>query len=80
MRADEYGWDTILDIPKDLQRPLEDKVYLLNNYNTLSLDHVRAYEAMVMKTKTRAAQDNAMLHSCILNSLSNDAKVRLLGP
>jgi hypothetical protein len=69
-KAREYGWDTILEIPRDLQAPLIDLGNILTNYGEFDLEHLRAFVSTYVATPTRVAQDSIMLYECIWNTLS----------
>lgn len=76
-KAREYGWDTILEVPRDLQAPMNDLVNVLTNYGEFSLQHLKAFASTYVSTPTRAAQDSIMLYECMWNSLSKIGKAKV---
>jgi hypothetical protein len=74
-RAVVYGWlDTILNI-EIAEGEYKD---LLSQYGELSLGLVRNHVLSYIHQSVRAAQDSMMLFSCITNSLTQDARKKLL--
>ena len=72
-RASQFGWskdDGILEIPIDPANPMTDTDNLIQNYGTVSLERVRAFEELYIDQSVRPAQDTNMLYHCIMNSLS----------
>ena len=76
-KSREYGWDSILEVPRDLNEPMENLVNLLTNYGELTQEHLRAYAATYVNTPTRAAQDSVMLYECIWNTLSKIGRAKV---
>ena len=78
-RALAYGWTHILDIPEDIDSPLEDLTNLMTGYGQVTLKQVQEHAATYIGTHTRAAQDSLQLYYCIMASLTKEAqdKVRL---
>ena len=75
-RADKCGWtetDGILSIPTD-QGVLKS---LITNYGSIDYDQVKIYELDFINQNSRKVQYTAMLHNCIMNSLSKEGKVKL---
>jgi hypothetical protein len=76
-KAREYGWDSILEVPRDLQAPMIDLVNVLTNYGEFTLEHLRAFASTYVATPTRAAQDSIMLYECMWNTLSKVGKAKV---
>ena len=77
-RASRFGWrDAILEIPNDIDNPLGGTKNLLTHYGELSLDHLHAWESTYLHGISRAAQDTAHLHLCLMNSLTQAGKVKV---
>ena len=73
--ASRFGWrDAILEIPSDIMNPLEGTKNLLTHYGELSLEHLRAWETTYLHGISRAAQDTAHLHLCLMNSRTQAGK------
>ena len=77
-RAQEFGWSDpdngILMIPedhRDLDSPLTN---LLTNYGETTMAQIRAFEQSYIRGRNRAAQDSVMMHYCIMNSVTTNAK------
>jgi hypothetical protein len=69
-KSREYGWDHILEVPRDLQAPMMDLVNVLTNYGELTLEHLQTFAATYVAMPTRVAQHSIMLYECIWNTLS----------
>ena len=77
-RVDAYGWQPILDIPKDHLDPLGDVDDLLTSYGTISVERVRRHAETYVGGNSRAAQDSNMMKHFIMNSLTRQAKARIV--
>ena len=74
-RASRFGWrDAILKIPNDITNPLGGTKILLTLYCELTLEHLRAWETTYLHCISRAAQDTAHLHLCLMYSLTQAGK------
>ena len=74
-RAVEYGWlNTILNI-YDSNGNSKD---LLTQYGELTISEIRNHVKKYITKNVRAAQDSMMLFTCIINSLSQQARNKLL--
>ena len=74
-RASHFGWcEAILEIPNDITNPLGGTKNLLTHYGELSLEHLHAWETTYLHGISRAAQDTAHLHLCLMNSLTQAGK------
>ena len=74
-RASRFGWrDAILEIPSGITNPLGGTKNVLMHYGELSLEHLRAWETTYLHGISRAAQDTAHLHLCLMNSLTQAGK------
>ena len=74
-RASRFGWrDAILEISNDIANPLRGTKNLLTHYGELTLEHLRAWEGTYLHGMSRAAQDTAHLHLCLMNSLTQAGK------
>ena len=77
-RASRFGWrDAILKIPNDSMNPLGGTKNLLTHYGELSLEPLRAWETTYLHGISRAAQDMAHLHLCLMNSLTQAGKEKV---
>ena len=66
--------DGILEIPNDIAKSLGGTKNLLTHYGELSLEHLRDWETTYLHGISRAAQDMAHLHLCLMNSLTQAVK------
>ena len=74
-RASRFGWrDAILEIPNDITNPLGGTKNLLTHYGELTLEYLRLWEITYLHGISRAAQDMAHLHLCLMNSLTQAGK------
>ncbi len=70
--------DAILLIKDDPSDPDTDRYNMLENYGALTMDELTRHEEAILFKKNRAAQDNYMLYSCLIDSLDVDAKNKIL--
>ena len=71
-RASRFGWrDAILEIPNDITNGTKN---LLTHYGELTFEHLRVWESTYLHGISRAAQDTAHLHLCLMNSLTQAGK------
>ena len=74
-RASRFSWrDAILEIPNDITNLLGGTKNLFSHYGELSLEHLCAWETTYLHGISRAAQDTAHLHLCLMNSLTQAGK------
>lgn len=74
-RAVEYGWlDTILNI-YDEHGTSKD---LLTQYGEITMSQIKDHVSTYHNKKGRAAQDSMMLFTCITNSLTQQARKKLI--
>jgi hypothetical protein len=84
LRAQEFGWNHpingILQIPQDMNAPLDPNnfVYLIDNYGQIPLATIREFEQSYVRTSSRPAQDTIMLFKLLMNSISKEAKNKIL--
>ena len=80
MRAKEMTWSDevgIMQVPDDIDDPTEYS-YFLNYYGKIELETIQEWEASYCEQTCRAAQDTVMLYRCIMNSLSDEGKAKVL--
>ena len=74
-RASRFGWrDAILEITNDITNPLGGTKNLLTHYGELTIEHLHAWEITYLHGISRAAQDTAHIHLCLMMSLTKDGK------
>ena len=74
-RESRFGCrDAILEIPNDITNPIGRTKNLLTHYGELTLEHLRAWEITYLHGISRAAQDTAHLHLCLMSSLTQAGK------
>ena len=73
-RAALMDWDAQLLVEDDDGTPRS----LLTEYGMLSIENVRAKATTYVGTQTRDAQNAAQIHQCIMASLTNEGRTRLL--
>jgi hypothetical protein len=78
IRAGAYGWNDVLDIPKDPDNPLADLDNLITSYGTITVVSVRKHATTYVTSNNRAAQDSSMMYLCIMASLTKEAKERIV--
>lgn len=73
-RARAYGWDDevngTLQILEDPLNPQSPTLSLIDNYGTISLNTIRKFDEPYIFNQSRAAQDNAIIFTCLMNSLT----------
>jgi hypothetical protein len=82
LRAQEFGWNDlvngILQIPEDANDPNSPTVYLIGNYGQIPLATIREFESTYLQVGCRPVQDTIMLFKCLMNSISKEAKNKIL--
>lgn len=76
-KARAYGWDTILEIPKDNANPNINLLNLLTHYGEFTLPHLRTHVSSYANTQSRAAQDSVMLYECVWSTLTKIGKSKI---
>ena len=80
-KAKSFAWGGdgtgVLDVPTDEKDESGDATtkYLLDHDGEFSLEQIRTYVKEYISKQNRVSQDDAMLFSCILNSLSSEGKI-----
>lgn len=77
----DYEWNGgigILDILRDPTNVISQSDDLLEAYGTITLVLVRAIEKSYIKKPIRAAQDTYNLYLCLINSMSDIGKSKVL--
>ena len=75
-RANRCGWTEpggILSIPVGEGNSKN----LITDYGSIDYEQVKTYEMGFIHENSRKAQDTAMLHDCIMNSLTKEGKAKL---
>ena len=72
-RADAFGWASILTVPDDQNIGRN----LITEYGRVSMANVVAHAAAHVHTHTRDAQNSAQLFTCIYDSLSLEALLKV---
>ena len=79
-RAHDFGWiDRILKIPEEL--PVQaNTLYtnLLEYHATVNIDRLREYELTYVNLQTRERQDMHCLYTCVMDSLSQEGRNKVL--
>jgi len=68
----------ILMVPEDPLEPDKDLINLLHNYGQLTLNQVWAHAKTYIDQEEQAAQDTAQLYHCLMNSLTKEAKAKVM--
>ena len=76
-KAQTYGWETILNIPRDINQPQDDLIDLCSNYGELTVEQISAHVLIYCNNPCRAAQDSAQLYHCLMASLSRKGRERI---
>jgi hypothetical protein len=77
-RALTNGWETILDIPADVRSPDRNLRNLIHKFGQITLEQVQQHSALYVGYKERAAQDSMQLYQCLMNSISSEAKAKVM--
>ena len=82
VRADVFGWNgskhSVLMIPEDYRDRSGPLRSILDSFGTMSLQDLTDYEKTYAFSQTRLAQDNRALFDCLYNSITQDAKSKLM--
>lgn len=77
-RSIAFGWDSILDIPDDIEDADGPTKNLLTEYGRIDLDHLREHVETYADEETRQAQNSMMLFQCLKESLTDTARAKVL--
>jgi hypothetical protein len=77
-RASRSGWANIFMIPEDADDPDNNLVDIIHNYGQLTLQQVRDHASTYIDQHNRQAQNNAQLYHCLMNSLTKEAKAKVM--
>lgn len=78
-RAMTFGWDkTILNIPDDAYDVDSRTKNLLTQYGQIDMEHIREHVDTYFNGTSRAVQDSMMLYICLSESLTTDARTKLV--
>ena len=79
-RAYDYGWvERILKIPLTLPEDADTEyVNILTNHAEVSINTIRDYEESYVQQQTRARQDTHCLYTCVIDSLSQEGRMKVL--
>ena len=79
-KAHDFGWvDRVMKIPTTLPED-EDTEYLniLTNHAQISFESIKTYEESYVGSQTRERQDMHCLYTCIMHSLSQEGRLKVL--
>ncbi len=78
-RASECGWADVLDIPDDLENdPDGEASSILLRYGVITLENVIEHAETYIDQETRQAQNSAQLYKCIMDSLTNEGRSKIM--
>ena len=79
-KSDDFGWtDRILKIPLTLpEDPNTEYINLLTNHAQIPIETIRNYELSYVNAQTRERQDMHCLYTCIMDSLSQEGRSKVL--
>ena len=73
-RAMNYGWEAILEIPKDINNAFANLISLIRNYGEITIQQVQAHVTTYITRLCRPAQDSQAFYLCLINTLSTKGK------
>ncbi|GAX10178.1 hypothetical protein FisN_3Lu402 [Fistulifera solaris] len=77
IRASNFGWGPIFNIPDNIEAIVQNTTNLLSNYGDITLEHIQDHARTYISTPSRAAQDSYMAANCLISSLSPTAIDRI---
>ena len=78
-RSDEMGWTTsILNITTTDANGAQKVEDFMQNYGTITLEDVESSERLYIQGQNRQAQNSYMLYKCLMASLTNEAKKKIM--
>ena len=79
-KAHDFGWtDRILKIPLTLPEAADTEyINMLTNHAQVTIETIREYELSYVATQTRERQDMHCLYSCLMDSLSQEGRSKVL--
>ena len=76
-RGSIMGWKEILQIATDATRPHDDLRVLSMNFGEITMHEIKAHAYTYIAGQNRAAQDNAQMYHCLLNSLTVEGQAKV---
>ena len=73
IRALNYGWNDVLEIPINVNRNNVRYMNLIERYGEITMDDVIAHAEQYVGTETRTAQNSVMMANCLLTTLTKVA-------
>jgi len=74
-RAAQHGWGTVTTVPTGEDLDIEgETVDIITEYGMVTILQIMDHAATYIDYECRAAQDNATVYLCIMNSLTKDAQ------
>jgi hypothetical protein len=78
-RSDEMGWTaSILNITTTDENGAQKVEDFMKNYGTITLEDVESSERLYIGGQNRQAQNSYMLYKCLMASLTNEAKKKIM--
>jgi len=77
-RAMVSGWDFVLEIPKDIANIHDNLVNITQHYGEVTLEQIRVHATSYVMNRGRGAQDSMQLYQCLMNSISKEARARVM--
>jgi hypothetical protein len=80
-KAHDFGWvDRVMKIPLTLPEVEGETEYvnILTQHAQISFDTIKEYEQSYVSAETRERQDMHCLYTCIMNSLSQEGRLKVL--
>ena len=74
-RSDIYNWNAIMMVPDDTAVARN----ILTNFGQISLRNCRAHIVPIASTETRDAQNDVMLFFLLVNSMTKEARAKVMG-
>ena len=75
---DWMGGTGILDIPEDISDINSKTANLIDYYGTISLEKIKKHEETYIGNTVRAAQDTYNMYQCLMSSISEQGKSKIL--
>ena len=79
-KAHDFGWlERVMKIPKSLPEDANTEyVNLLTNRAQISIETVKAYDLSYVDHQTRERQDMQCIYTCIMDSLSQEGRLKVI--
>jgi hypothetical protein len=76
-KGDTMGWSKLFNVPHDIAHPAANLIHMPTRYGEVTMAQIKAHVLTYVNLQERIAQDNMMMYTCLMNSLSPAGKNKI---